>query len=113
MQIEGTVTKVLNEVSGEGKSGTWRKREFILETDGKYPKEICVTVWGDMVDDVADITGQTITAEIDISRVHRRAGGNARPRHGPGPTDLRNASSSCAQWGALSADGKRITPGRG
>ena len=67
MQIEGTVTKVLDEVTGEGKSGTWRKREFILETDGKYPKEICVTVWGDMVDDVADITGQTITADIDIS----------------------------------------------
>lgn len=65
MQIEGTVTQILDEVSGESARGPWRKREFILETAGKYPKEVCIAQWGDDIDGQLGV-GQTVTAHIDI-----------------------------------------------
>jgi hypothetical protein len=66
MQIEGTVTKLLGEVTGEGKNGTWRKQEFILETDGKYPTEICLEMWGDNIDKFGITVGAAITAHFNI-----------------------------------------------
>lgn len=71
MTIEGTVTKVLDEVSGEGKNGTWRKQEFILETGGNYPKQVCLVMWGDNIDKFGIFGGAEITAHIDLaSREH-------------------------------------------
>jgi hypothetical protein len=66
MQIEGIVVQLLPEVTGEGKNGTWRKQEFILETGGKYPKRICIGMWGENIDQFALSQGQVITASIDI-----------------------------------------------
>jgi hypothetical protein len=66
LQITGEVTNVLDEESGEGKKGTWRKQAFILKTPGDYPKEICVIQWGDNIDKFPVQSGTTITAHIDI-----------------------------------------------
>lgn len=54
------------EVSGQGKNGTWRKQEFIIETEGQYPKKVCITMWGDKIDQFALAEGDAITASIDI-----------------------------------------------
>lgn len=66
LQLAGKVTKVLEEQSGEGKNGVWRKRDFILETQDKYPKQICITQWGDNIDQNAINEGDEVTAYIDI-----------------------------------------------
>lgn len=66
LQISGTVKQILELQSGEGKNGPWKKQDFILETPGKYPKMVCVTQWGDQVDQSAIKEGETITAYIDI-----------------------------------------------
>ncbi|MEX0845437.1 MAG: DUF3127 domain-containing protein [Balneolaceae bacterium] len=66
LQITGKVTKILEEQSGEGKNGPWRKRDFILETKGQYPKQVCITQWGDNIDQHAVNEGDEITASIDI-----------------------------------------------
>ncbi len=66
LKITGEVTKVLEEETGEGKNGTWRKQSFILKTPGDYPKEICVIQWGDSIDKFGVKSGETITAHIDI-----------------------------------------------
>ena len=66
LQITGEVTDILEEQSGEGKNGPWRKQEFILETQGDYPKQICIVQWGDNIDKFAVQTGETVTAHIDI-----------------------------------------------
>jgi hypothetical protein len=50
IEVEGMVVKCLPEITGEGKSGTWRKMEFVIQTVGEYPKFICLEVWGDKVD---------------------------------------------------------------
>ena len=66
LKITGTVKQVLEEQSGEGRNGPWRKQEFILETDGNYPKEICVVQWGDNIDAFAVKADERLTASIDI-----------------------------------------------
>jgi hypothetical protein len=71
LQITGKVTQVLAEQSGEGRNGPWRKQEFILETQGQYPKQICLVSWGDNIDKFDVQEGETVTAHIDIaSREH-------------------------------------------
>jgi len=66
LQITGRVIDVLEEQSGEGRNGPWRKQEFILETSGQYPKQICVVQWGDNIDKFGVSEGETLTAHIDI-----------------------------------------------
>jgi hypothetical protein len=66
LKITGTVQQVLEEASGEGRNGPWRKQEFILETEGNYPKPVCLVVWGDSIDQFGIRTGERITASIDL-----------------------------------------------
>lgn len=66
LKITGEVSQILEEESGEGKNGPWRKQDFILETKGKYSKKICITQWGDKIDQFNIQQGEEITVYIDI-----------------------------------------------
>lgn len=65
--VSGSITHILPEQSGEGKNGTWRKRDFVIETADQYPKKICITQWGDEIDATGLSIGETVTAHIDIA----------------------------------------------
>lgn len=66
LKIAGKVVEILEMQSGESKNGPWKKQDFILETPGKYPRKICVTQWGDQIDQNNVSEGDEITAYIDI-----------------------------------------------
>ncbi len=66
LKITGKVTQILEEQSGQGRNGPWRKQDFVLETEGQYPKQICVTQWGDNIDSFGIREGEQITASIDL-----------------------------------------------
>lgn len=66
IQLQGKVVQILDEQSGEGKNGIWRKRNFILQIPGKYPKKVCITQWGDNIDQQAVQIGMDITVSVDI-----------------------------------------------
>jgi hypothetical protein len=66
MEIEGTVIAILPEVNGQGKNGTWRKQEFVLETQGQYPKKICVAMWGEKIEQFALTIGDAVVASVDL-----------------------------------------------
>jgi hypothetical protein len=66
LHITGKVIDILEEQSGKGKNGPWRKRDFILETQGEYPRKICITQWGDQIDKNPISKEDTITAYIDL-----------------------------------------------
>jgi hypothetical protein len=66
IRITGTIQQVLEEASGESRNGPWRKQEYVLETEGNYPKVVCIAVWGDNIDQFAIQAGERITASIDI-----------------------------------------------
>lgn len=102
LKVSGIVQDILQEASGQGKNGTWRKREFILETQEQYPKKICIVQWGDEIDAVNLKKGEQITASIDIqSREYNgrwytdvkawkveRQGGNGASDPGPDFDDM-------------------------
>ncbi|MCE7039282.1 DUF3127 domain-containing protein [Dyadobacter sp. CY312] len=66
MELTGTVIDFLPEVSGQGKNGTWRKQEFILEIPGQYSKKVCVALWGDKIDQSGLQLNDSITASIEV-----------------------------------------------
>lgn len=66
MELTGTVIALLPEVAGQGKNGTWRKREFILEIPSQYPKKVCISLWGDKIDQANLQVNDSVTASIDV-----------------------------------------------
>jgi hypothetical protein len=66
MEITGTVVSLLPMQTGQGKNGVWKKQEFILETPGQYPKKVCLSLWGEKVDENRIAVGERITASINI-----------------------------------------------
>jgi len=67
LKLTGTVKQLLPEQSGESRNGPWRKQELILETEGKFPKPVCIVAWGDNIDQFAIEEGERLTAYIDIA----------------------------------------------
>lgn len=47
MDFTAKLIQINEPVTGEGKNGTWKRQEFIFETESQYPRKICVSVWGD------------------------------------------------------------------
>jgi hypothetical protein len=66
MEINGKIVHVLNELSGNGKNGTWRKKEYVLETSGNFPKKVCFMVWGDKIDQFNLQQGDNVNVSIEI-----------------------------------------------
>lgn len=66
MEITGKIIQIMPEQSGSGRNGTWRKQDFILETEGQYPKKVCLTVWGDKIDQFGMQQGDSVKAGIEI-----------------------------------------------
>ncbi|MFM7289359.1 MAG: DUF3127 domain-containing protein, partial [Bacteroidota bacterium] len=67
MEITGQIIQLLPEVTGTGRSGnSWRKQEFILETKGQYPRKVCMSLWGDKIDQFSLQSGAEITASVEV-----------------------------------------------
>ena len=66
LEITATVITINEEVNGQGQKGTWRKQENIVETKSQYPKKICISVWGDKIDQFGLIEGGEYTFNLDI-----------------------------------------------
>lgn len=66
MEINGKIVQVLEEQKGTGRNGPWRKQDYILETKSQYPKKLCVTVWGDKIDQFAMQPGDEVNLGIEI-----------------------------------------------
>ena len=66
LKVKGKVVQVLEIQSGTGKNGKWRKQDFILETPGKYPKKICITQWGDKIDQFDVQEDEEVTVYVDL-----------------------------------------------
>lgn len=66
MDISGKIIQFLPVQSGQGKNGTWKKQEFILETGDTYPKKVCIAVWGDKIDMGTFKTGDLVDVSFDV-----------------------------------------------
>ncbi|HTE32335.1 MAG TPA: DUF3127 domain-containing protein [Chryseolinea sp.] len=66
MEVKGKVIQLLPQQSGMGKKGPWKKQEFILETQSQYPKKVCLSVWGDKVEQYNLSVGDVVTVAVDL-----------------------------------------------
>ena len=66
MELTGKIIQILPEKTGETARGQWRKQEYVLETDGQYPKKVCFMVWGEKIDEFAIKDGEELVVSIDL-----------------------------------------------
>ncbi len=66
MEITGTIKQILPLKTGEGRSGTWKRQDIIIEYGDKYPKLVCLTLWGDLADTPGLTENAQIKAQVDI-----------------------------------------------
>lgn len=66
MQISGKLVQLLAPQTGQGKNGTWKKQEIILETEGQYPKKVCIAIWGDKADEKILQVGNSLKIDFDV-----------------------------------------------
>lgn len=66
MQLTAKLINVLPLQSGVGKNGEWKKQDVIVETDGQYPKKICISIWGDRINESQLQIGNMLTVDFDV-----------------------------------------------
>jgi hypothetical protein len=66
MQITAKLIQLLPLQTGVSKNGEWKKQDIIVETDGQYPKKICVAIWGDKIQSAQLAVGNRLTVDFDI-----------------------------------------------
>jgi hypothetical protein len=66
MQTTSKLIKLLPIQTGTGKNGEWKKQEIIVETDGQYPKKICMSIWGEKINLQQLQIGNTLNIDFDI-----------------------------------------------
>ena len=66
MQLTAKLTQLLPIQTGTGKNGDWKKQDIIVETDGQYPKKVCISIWGDKIKDGQWQIGNLLQIDFDI-----------------------------------------------
>ena len=66
MEISGKIVEILSEKKGQSAKGPWRKQEYILKTDGQYPKNICFMAWADKIDEFSIELGENLIVSVDL-----------------------------------------------
>ncbi len=66
MELKGRVIQLLPIQTGMGKKGQWQKQDFILETEGQYPKKVCLSLWGAKIDEYDLVEGLVCTCHVEL-----------------------------------------------
>ena len=68
MELKGRIIAVHPIQPGEGRNGTWKKQEYVIEYDreAQYPRKMMFVLWGDKIDQFAIQEGQELKVSFDI-----------------------------------------------
>lgn len=66
MQFTAKLVQILPLQKGNGKNGEWKKQDIIVETEGTYPKKVCVSVWGDKINESQLQIGSDLKIDFDV-----------------------------------------------
>lgn len=67
MELDGKIIMDLGLQSGTSRAGReWKKREWVLETFGQYPRKVKFHVFGDKADTIGIEVGNSYTLSIDV-----------------------------------------------
>jgi len=65
-ELSGKIIAVLPIQSGEGKNGTWKSQDYVIETGGQYPKKVCFNLFGDKIDQFPVAIDDEIKVSYDL-----------------------------------------------
>ena len=71
MQITAKLLTLLPLQTGKGKNGDWKKQDFIVETGDSYPKNLCISVWGDKINPSVLVVGNELKIEVLNMKIKR------------------------------------------
>ena len=66
MQLTAKLVQLLPLQTGSGKNGPWKKQDIIVETEGQYPKKVCVSIWGDKINESQLQVGAQFSISFDM-----------------------------------------------
>ncbi len=66
MQLTAKLIQLLPLQTGAGKNGQWKKQDIIVETEGQYPKKICISIWGDKINESQLQPGAQLAISFDV-----------------------------------------------
>ena len=66
MVISGKIIAVLPIATGQGKNGTWRSQDYVLETADQYPKKVCFNLFGDKIDQFPIGIDDQVNVSFDV-----------------------------------------------
>ena len=66
MEISGKIIAVLPLATGEGKNGTWRSQDYVLETADQYPRKVCFNLFNDRIEQNPMAIDDVVTVSFDI-----------------------------------------------
>lgn len=66
MELKGKLIQLLPLQTGSGKNGQWKKQDIIIETEGQYPKKVCISIWGDKIDASQLQPGKMLNISFDV-----------------------------------------------
>ncbi|ANH83398.1 hypothetical protein A8C56_22585 [Niabella ginsenosidivorans] len=66
MQLTATLVQILPLQKGTGRNGEWRKQDIIVETQAQYPKKVCISIWGDKINESVLKIGNQLNISFDV-----------------------------------------------
>lgn len=66
MEITGKIIAVLPVQQGEGRNGTWKAQDYVLETMDQYPKKVCFNLFGAKIEQFPIAIDELVTVSFDI-----------------------------------------------
>jgi hypothetical protein len=66
MQLTAKLIQVLPLQTGTGKNGQWKKQDIIVETEGQFPKKVCISIWGDKINESQLQVGSQLAISFDV-----------------------------------------------
>ena len=110
MELKGKVIQLLPVQTGMGKKGQWKKQEFIVETQTQYPKKVCLSAWGDKIDQFNVAEGDIVNISVDLEsreyngRWYTEARAWKIDKSGNGGTNVSSGKSNSSASGAPIGD---------
>ncbi len=95
MQLTAKLIQLLPLQTGSGKNGPWKKQDIIVETEGQYPKKLCIAIWGDKINESQLQPGALLSISFDVE---------SREYNGRWYTDVK-------AWKIEAAGSKTVSPG--
>ena len=66
MNITGKIIDLMPLQTGMSKNGQWRKQDIVIETQEQYPKKVCVSIWGDKINESHLVIGNILDISFEL-----------------------------------------------